>query len=56
MYETTMAGRIDVEALISEAERRLPLWNPKLKEYKDINLKQTLWMEIRVALNESNGE
>ena len=36
----------DVEKLISEVERRPPLYNKNLKEYSDRNLKDKLWYEV----------
>jgi hypothetical protein len=36
----------DIEKLIWEVERRLPLYNKKLKEYSDKNLKGKLWYEL----------
>jgi hypothetical protein len=36
----------DIEKLIWEVERRPPLYNKKLKEYSDRNLKDKLWQEI----------
>ena len=36
----------DIEKLICEVERRPPLYNKKLKEYSDRNLKDKLWCEI----------
>ena len=36
----------DIEKLILEVERRPALYNKKLKEYSDRNLKDTLWYEV----------
>jgi hypothetical protein len=36
----------DIEKLILEVERRPPLYNKKLKEYSDRNLKDKLWYEV----------
>jgi hypothetical protein len=36
----------DTKELILEVERRPPLYNKKLKEYSDRNLKDKLWYEI----------
>jgi len=36
----------DIERLICEVERRAPLYNKKLKEYSDRNLKDKLWYEV----------
>jgi hypothetical protein len=36
----------DTEKLICEVERRPPLYNKKLKEYCDRNLKDKLWYEV----------
>jgi len=36
----------DVEKLIVEVERRPLLYNKKLKEYSDRNLKDKLWYEV----------
>jgi len=36
----------DIEKLICEVERRKPLYNKKLKEYNDRNLKDKLWNEV----------
>jgi len=36
----------DIEKLICEVERRPPLYNQKLKEYSDRNLKDKLWYEF----------
>jgi hypothetical protein len=35
-----------IEKLILEVERRPPLYNKKLKEYSNRNLKDKLWYEI----------
>jgi hypothetical protein len=36
----------DIEKLILEVERRPPLYNKKLKEHSDRNLKDKLWYEV----------
>jgi hypothetical protein len=36
----------DIEKLMMEVERRPPLYNKKLKEYSDRNLKDKLWYEV----------
>jgi len=36
----------DIEKLILEVERRPPLYNKKLKECSDRNLKDKLWYEV----------
>jgi hypothetical protein len=36
----------DIEKLTLEVERRRSLYNKKLKEYSDRNLKDKLWYEI----------
>jgi hypothetical protein len=40
----------DIEKLIWEVERRPPLYNKKLKEYSDRNLKDKLWYEVCKSL------
>ena len=37
---------VGIEKLICEVERRSPLYNNKLKEYSDRNLKDKLWCEV----------
>ena len=36
----------DIEKLILEVERRPPLYNKQLKEYRDRNMKYKLWYEV----------
>jgi hypothetical protein len=37
----------DIEKLILEVERRPPVYNKKLKECSDRNLKDKLWYEVQ---------
>jgi hypothetical protein len=46
----------DVEKLIWEVERRPPLYNKKLKEYSDRNLKDKLWYEVVTNWSELAAE
>ena len=46
----------DTEKLICELERRSPLYNKKLKEYRDRNLKDKLWCEVCKSLVASWSE
>lgn len=41
---------LNCELLISEVEKRPALYNFKLKEYNDKNLKEKLWTEVCEAL------
>ena len=36
----------DIEKLICEVERRMPLHNKKLKHYSDGNVKHKLWYKV----------
>jgi hypothetical protein len=36
----------DIEKLLLEVVKRPPLYNRKLKEYSDSNLKDKLWYEV----------
>ena len=46
LSHTAMSIVENLEKLIWEVERRPPLYNKKLKEYSDRNLKDKLWYEI----------
>ena len=46
MPPSNAASVEDIEKLILEVERRPPLYNKKLKEYSDRNLKDKLWYEV----------
>lgn len=37
---------LDIEMFISEIEKRSAIYNTKLKEYSDKNLKKKLWIEL----------
>lgn len=41
---------VDSERLIAEVEKRPALYNRKLKEYSDRNLKEKLWGEVCCSL------
>lgn len=47
---------LDVELFIGEIEKRPALYNTKLKEYSDKNLKKTLWTELCQKLIENWNE
>jgi len=46
----------DVEKLILEVKRRPPLYNKKLKEYSDRNLKDKLWYEVYESVDTNWSE
>jgi len=46
----------DIEKLILEVERRQPLYNKKLKEYRDRNLKDKLWYEVYTSVDTNWSE
>ena len=45
-----------IEKLILEVERRQPLYNRKLKEYSDRNLKHKLWYEVYESVDTNWSE
>jgi len=46
----------DIEKLILEVERRPPLYNKKLKEYSDRNLKDKLWYDVYESVDTNWSE
>ena len=46
----------EVEKLILEVERRPPLYNKKLKEYSERNLKDKLWCEVYESVDTNWSE